>query len=238
MVREDAAVGVDDEARAFAALRQVALSLWLGRLVRAVEHVGALVAVASIPSPPFASLAGCVDVDDGRVYPVHHIGEVDERRCQPAGRADRAVLFGVGARVHRGGAIGPAREDGPDEKSHCGSEDEGNDGETPGHLGQASIIRARKAGSSSVSIPSFCAFSSLRPASSPATTTLVFLLTELETRAPSRSSTHVASSRVIDCNVPVKTTVLPASLPTGSAVGSGAWLSMFTPACFSLVTSA
>src|ERR1041385_4665172 len=56
---------------------------------------------------------------------------------------------------------------------------------------------------------SFCAFSSFVPASSPASTKSVFLLTLLLALPPNDSTFAVASSRVIVGSVPVRTNVLP-----------------------------
>ena len=58
-------------------------------------------------------------------------------------------------------------------------------------------------------IPKACALSSLLPASTPAITTSVALLTEPVTLAPKFSNNSVASFRPYLLNVPVKTTVFP-----------------------------
>ena len=67
---------------------------------------------------------------------------------------------------------------------------------------------------------------SFEPASAPAISRSVFFEIELDTLAPSRSAMALASSRVIFCSAPVKTTVLPATgLPLFTAsIGSDAHL--------------
>src|SRR5512133_2891880 len=67
--------------------------------------------------------------------------------------------------------------------------------------------------SSIIFTPSFCAFSSFDPASSPATTKSVFLLTLPLTLPPAASIRAVASSRFNWGSVPVSTNVLPANAP-------------------------
>src|SRR6185312_13055053 len=69
---------------------------------------------------------------------------------------------------------------------------------------------ARRAASSSVLTPSCTALSSFDPASSPATTKLVFFETEPETLPPAASMRSLASSRVRVGSVPVRTKVRPA----------------------------
>ena len=61
--------------------------------------------------------------------------------------------------------------------------------------------------------PRLRAFSSLLPASWPASSAVVFLLTDPDTLAPSRSRAAWASSRVMLSSVPVMTQVWPESGP-------------------------
>ena len=63
--------------------------------------------------------------------------------------------------------------------------------------------------SSRISIPNSCAFWSLLPASTPATTRSVFFETLPVTLAPRLSSLFLASERFKRSSLPVKTTVRP-----------------------------
>src|SRR3989344_1095710 len=71
----------------------------------------------------------------------------------------------------------------------------------------------KKPVSSRIWTPNSLALSSLEPASSPAMTAVVFLDTDDDTSAPRALSFSFASSRDIDSSEPVRTNVLPASLP-------------------------
>src|SRR5271165_860114 len=74
----------------------------------------------------------------------------------------------------------------------------------------------KNSASSMIFTPSFCALSSLEPASSPATTKSVFLLTLPLTLPPSASIFAAASSRLSVGNVPVSTKVFPANSPSAA----------------------
>ena len=87
---------------------------------------------------------------------------------------------------------------------------------------------ARRVSSSITFTPSVCAFSSLEPASAPATTKSVFLLTEPDTLAPAAMRRSFASSRVSVGKVPVSTKVLPAT-SEASAAGLGSTTGQTTP---------
>ena len=69
-------------------------------------------------------------------------------------------------------------------------------------------------------MPNSCALSNLLPASAPATTQCVFLLTLPATFAPKASSMSLASSRLKVGKVPVSTKVWPAKGRLAPAVGS------------------
>ena len=78
---------------------------------------------------------------------------------------------------------------------------------------QRSPSLANKPSSSRIGISSLRALSSFEPASSPATTKFVFLLTEPATFPPAASMRSLASSRVRVGSVPVSTNVNPLSAP-------------------------
>src|SRR5699024_4914798 len=83
-------------------------------------------------------------------------------------------------------------------------------------------------------IPSEFAFSSLLPASSPATTTSVFLDTLPVTFPPYDSMLFFASPRVISTSLPVNTNVMPENtVPDNSSFSSV----ILSPAASSLLTS-
>src|SRR5207245_3273333 len=180
------------------------------------------------PPPRLAPLRRRVDIDDGRIDPLDDVREVDDRggrrrRVRRGPRVDR-----LRRSRHDRRTVQPACENGADKESDDGGERERDEGEAARHIRCARpeaaryapfIISALNASSSSTSTPSWRAFSSLVPASPPATTYVVFLLTELATRAPSRSIAAAASSRVIDASVPVRTNTFPASGPASSAPG-------------------
>ena len=83
-------------------------------------------------------------------------------------------------------------------------------------------------------MPSVCAFVSLLPASSPATTYDVFFETEDVTLPPFFSISAVASARVSVGSVPVRTNVLPSSPVAVSAAPPD---SIFSPAALRRSTS-
>ena len=82
-------------------------------------------------------------------------------------------------------------------------------------------------------MPRLSAFASLEPASSPATTKSVFLLTLPATFAPSASNFSFASLRVSCANLPVKTIVFPAKMESFlSTTAFALYKSRLTPSCF------
>src|SRR6185503_11924034 len=85
-------------------------------------------------------------------------------------------------------------------------------GTARGYSTPAFFNAAANRASSQIAIPRVFAFASLEPASSPAITASVFLLTDDATFPPACSIRRVASSRGID-NVPVRTNVFPAKGP-------------------------
>ena len=92
-----------------------------------------------------------------------------------------------------------------------------------------------------ISTPSSRAFSSLLPASSPASTTDVFLLTPPETFPPRASMRLFASSRFSVGSVPVSTKIFPAKIRSGapsSVPASAGVATAFTPAASSASHSA
>ena len=106
MVRQDAAVGVDDEAGAGAAAVRVVGIAALGvappasEVERRVEVVEIVVFVVPIVFPLAASrLARRVDADDGGVDALDDVGEVDggagQRRRAPRGRPGGRVGAGT-----------------------------------------------------------------------------------------------------------------------------------------------
>src|SRR4029079_19168158 len=95
------------------------------------------------------------------------------------------------------GVLDAAGDDGGDQKSHHGGQREGDERESLHASGGPVrswpfIISVANSASVSTSTPNCRAFSSWLPASSPATSSEVFLLTEPDTFAPSRSSASVA----------------------------------------------
>jgi hypothetical protein len=133
IVRQDAAVGVDDEAAAGAAVRRVAIRPRRVEVERPVEQVRRI-GWPGAPLPPssLVALRRRIDVHDGRIDPLDDVGEID--RC---GRADR-----VRRRTHVGhvrcpgddrGPVEPAGEDGADEKGDDRCERHGHEGEAAGH---------------------------------------------------------------------------------------------------------
>src|SRR5213075_2492015 len=88
------------------------------------------------------------------------------------------------------------------------------------HLRAGHSSSSAKPFSSTTRTPSSWAFFSFEPASSPATTRSVFLLTVPATRPPRRSISAFAWSRVYRERVPVRTTVFPENAPAASRAAS------------------
>jgi hypothetical protein len=95
----------------------------------------------------------------------------------------------------------------------------------PGLPGGLACSKASNSPSSITDTPSCCAFSSLLPASAPATTKSVFFDTEAVTFPPAVMISCPAPSRVSEGRAPVSTKTLPATAP---APGRGCFA--FAPA--------
>ena len=119
----------------------------------------------------------------------------------------------------------------PTRKADDGGEGDGDEREAARHMTSSlSIIRARNAASSSVSTPSCRAFSSLLPASLPATTIAGLLADRPGTFAPSRSSACGGLLARHRRQRAGQHEHLPGERARLDRSGSGAWLVMLTPA--------
>ena len=167
IVGQDAAVGIDDEAAARPAPRCVTPSA-----VGPVEGIGRIRADSAAP-PRLPAPRRRVDIHDRRIDPFDHIGKIHQARRS---RRRSTGMDGRSNRSHsrRRGSGGDGRMRGSagdnraDKKGDDGGQRKRDDGEPFRHY--PVIIRRRNASSSRTSTPSSRAFSSLLPASAPATT--------------------------------------------------------------------
>ena len=138
VVRQDAAVGVDDEAGAGAATRRVAVVARRAEAERPVEQLRRIGHARARAAPArLASLGRRIDVHDCRINPLDDVGEVDER-CgrHAAGRPCRSMDVDA-LRAPSGRNGGPretACEDGADQKRHNGCQHDRHESEAAGHL--------------------------------------------------------------------------------------------------------
>ena len=79
VVRQDAAVGVDDEPAAFAPTRRIELKPW-PKVVRAVELTRRLRRGTVSSASGIASRGSGVDVHNGRIEAFHNVREIEKRR--------------------------------------------------------------------------------------------------------------------------------------------------------------
>ena len=101
VVRQDAAVGVDDEAGAFAAPRLIGIPPRLHRIERRVERLRSVFVVCLAALAARATrLTRRVDVDDSRIDACDDVREVDEGAEGNAGPAEGDTLR-LGARLDR-----------------------------------------------------------------------------------------------------------------------------------------
>ena len=133
VVRQDAAVGVDDEAAAGAAAHRIAVVPRRPEVERLVEQVraaraaGVRGAAGGVAPRVVASM-----FTTARVDALDDVREIDDRAARAVAGFRRIRDFALGRRRRPGHDRRPrhaAGEDGPDEERHDGGEGEGDEGE-------------------------------------------------------------------------------------------------------------
>ena len=155
MVRQDAAVGVDDEAGAGAAARRIVGIAALGvaptasqveRRVEVVEIRRLRRAGRASACRPRALLDASMLTTAGLMRSTTSAKSIEAPGREAGAGAPRACAGASGAGTGDSGRpLEPAGEDGADQERDGRGEAQRDDSETPRHLGHASIIRARKA---------------------------------------------------------------------------------------------
>ena len=132
-VRQDAAVGVDDEAAAGAAMRRVAVGTRRTEVEGCIEQVRRIWRSGPSFSPALVPLRRRIDVDDGGVDPLDDVGKAHERRRRNGRVGDRPRIGHPRAPGDDRRARQSAGEDRADKKGDDCSERDSNERDAARH---------------------------------------------------------------------------------------------------------